>query len=76
MAALFCLFLFAAKPAQASLPDTYYFWIGPNEGNPRTDSFVIAVPQAQGGVQIKGVQIKGVSPQIKGVSPCMCAENH
>jgi hypothetical protein len=67
MAALFCLFLFAAKPAQASLPDTYYFWIGPNEGNPRTDSFVIAVPQRQGSeilaLLAKGKMV-GVSTEI------------
>jgi hypothetical protein len=48
------LFLFAAEPAKAtSLPETYYFWMGPNElTNPlysrEPDSFVIAVPQAQG----------------------------
>lgn len=54
-ALMLLLFLFAGEPAKAtSLPETYYFWMGPHESvnNPlfpgRDDSFVIAVPQAQG----------------------------
>jgi len=47
-ATLLCLILLAAGPVRASLPDTYYFWLGPNDENAPKQSFVIAVPQAQG----------------------------
>ena len=58
-AAVLFLFLFTAAPVRAaSLPETYYFWMGPFDHDPLLvpifrgpnfpDSFVMAVPQAQG----------------------------
>lgn len=60
------LFLFAAEPARAtSVPETFYFWMGPNDplatplpGRNFPDSFVIAVPQAQG-LQISALLAAG-----------------
>ena len=58
-ASILLLFLFTAAPVRAvSLPDTFYFWMAPYDHEPLLvplfhgptfpDSFVMAVPQAQG----------------------------
>lgn len=69
LASVLFLFLFTAAPARAvSLPETYYFWMGPYDHDPLLvplfpgpnfpDSFVMAVPQAQG-LQISALLAQG-----------------
>lgn len=69
LASVLFLFLFTAAPARAvSLPETYYFWMGPVDHDPLLvplfpgpnfpDSFVMAVPQAQG-LEISALQAQG-----------------
>jgi hypothetical protein len=68
-ASILFLFVFTATPARAvSLPDTFYFWMGPHDRVPLLvplfhgpnfpDSFVMAVPQAQG-LQISALLAQG-----------------